>query len=330
VSLRKRLHHALHRIAHYANPVTHIKAAIHLTTRAVRFTERQARKDVRTVERAGHFTERQARKDYIKFNRVTASVVQVVTPIIAFVAELVPVFGLVLGPVVAGLGALVARVSDSVALRSQGVTGLHNRQLARGKERRTLKYGLYGSAAGGLASAAGLSLASGADSAEAGIDASAATTSQPTISASGAPNVGGEVSLQGAGQDVLPSVASNTVGAGLKAAEAGTDASTGILGTGVTWSQVGAVASPLVTVAQSVLKSLGIGTPKPAGQQQPGAQLVGSGSGGTEGTGDTSAGGPLGALADDLAGLPLPVKLGAAALGAGVVVYALTQGRKAA
>lgn len=269
--------HLVKRARHYLDPRTQIKAAVHVTQRAAYYSN--PRTQIRAAERAAHFTERQARKDYIKFNRVTAFIAPVVTPILAFVAELVPGFGLVLGPIIAFAGAVIARLSDSVALRSQGVTGHANSQRARGKQNRTLKYGLYGSAAGGLASAAGLSLSS-------------AATAAP--SASAAPSAPGS----------------------------------GILGTGITWGNVGSVLSPVISLAPTVLKYFGIGVPKPAEQAPPaGSYGVGSGGSGAEGTGNVGAEGPLGELANNLAGLPLPIKLGAAAVGLGVVVMAFTKGK---
>lgn len=333
------LSHAFKRILHYANPVTAVKAQVHQVERAAHFTERSVQQQVRALEGAGHFVERQAKKDYIKFNRITAYIAPVVTPILAFIGELVPVIGIVLGPILSGLGALLARFSDSVALRSQGVTGLHNRQMARGKERRTFQYGLYGSAAGGLASAAGLdpfSVSSPAVDTTQALAGEAGQVNDAAVGASAPPvtpvnAASGQPELApGAVNEAGQPLSISSKGAGITAASTSTDAGTGILGTGITWGQIGNVVSPIISLVPNALKIFGIGVPKPS--PAPGSQLSGGGAGGgggSEGTGDTS-GGPLGALAEDLAGLPLPVKLAAGALGLGVVAFAFTKGRKAA
>lgn len=316
---RKRLRHAVHRAVQHLNPANHIRTVAHVAQRVAHYAnprvhlealKRAANFTGRSVERQAHFVERQAKKDYIKFNRVTSYIAPVVTPVLAFVGELIPVVGLVLGPVISFAGAAIARVSTGVALRSKGVTGLENRQRSRGKQNRTLKYGLFGSALGGIASAFGL-----------GLTSASATAATPANAASGAPTAAAPATT-----NAVTNVTAATTGASTTAA-----ASSGILGTGITWSQIGSVLAPLLSVAPTLLKFLGIGQAKPAGQPAEG-QVVGSGGGsGTEGTGNTGAeAGPLGALSSDLAGLPLPVKLGAVALGAGLVALAFQKGKKVA
>jgi hypothetical protein len=156
------------------------------------------------------------------------------------------------------------------------------------------------------------------------VGASEAASAAPSIAANGSPIVT-SVSLEGAGADILPTVAGNTAQLGLTAGATSAELGSGILGTGITWGQVGTVLQSTISIVPSVLKQLGIGVPKPA-PQSGGVQLVGgagdAGGGGAEGTGNVGAEGPLGPLLDGLSGLPLPIKIGAALLGLGGVALA--------
>lgn len=324
--------HAVGRIGHYLDPRTAAAAQAHLAERAAHYAD--PRTQYHALVEAAHFTARQARKDYVLSSKITAKAAKIITPLLAFVASFVPIFGLILGPILAAAGALIERLTASVSLRARGVTGLENRQRSRNEEKRVFEYGMYGSAVGALTSAAtGVTLTAATASAQ-------AASSTPAVAATGAPmvptvdegaeilaNVKTAVSPGVYAASTSPNFAAEALPVGTALKEASTVAAGGILGTGITASQLLNTATSIVPKLVSAL------SPKPIGGPSGGSALAfpaGAGTG-AEGTGDTGTGeGPLGAFGDTLTRLPLPVKLLGFVFGAGVTVYAFNKGRKAA
>lgn len=345
--------HVFKRIGHYLDPRTHIKQL----ERAARFHER-------VVEDAAHFAAREARKEYVGASKVFAVAAKIVTPILAAVASFIPILGIVLGPILAGLGALIQRFSSAVALRAKGIKGLRNRQLSRSAERRTFKYGLVGAAIGsfvsGILAIVGVGASAGVAASEAGATGAvqagsesaataAAASAAPAVETAGeATAVGGASAAAGTAPAVgefasagpyalgtevatvqtanTAAEISNVAAAGVRGALAqpglaeAAGAGSGILGTGITWKQVGAA----ITAALPFLKNL---FGPQAGGQNSLARGPGAGSGGDGSGGDTSGGGDL---LDTLSGLPLWLKLGAGVVGAGALALGLRKKKEKA
>lgn len=307
------------KVKHYADPRTHIKAAVSAHTHAAKAASHAAHRvaafHARAVKGAAHFAERQARKDYVKGMRWTESVVQVVTPVLAAVANVIPVVGWIVGPVIAYAGSWIARLSSSVTLRDKGVVGLDNRQRSRGKQQRTLKYGMIGSAVGGILSLFGIGFSAAETAAEAGganIGAGAGAGSGVEYGAT----VGAQTGIGAfpAAQTTAALVSSTTA------------ASSGILGTGISWSQVGSVLTGALPFVSKYIPGVS-GVQQKAGVVDPASLQAGPG--GTEGTGDASAD-EGGGIAAALEGLPLPVKLAAAVGGLGLAAWAFTSKKRKA
>lgn len=329
------------RLKHYLDPRTAFKSFVGLHKSAIDFTKREAK------------------KDYIRSSRVASKSAKIVTPILAAVASFIPIFGVILGPILAGLGALISRFASAVTLRQHGVKGLENRQLSRNQERRTFKFGLIGAAIGsfisgilsviGVGASAATTAATGSEAASAGapvasVDIPSTVESIPyegatenastlaggvkpvvqpaieTASQTGAPgivDVTESPSLQvGTGEVVQTSpeqaVQTSLQQPGLKTSVA--------VGGGNFLTDAGKF---LANLGPSILKALG---GKGSTQGAPAGGSPGAGGGGEPGgpSGDT------GGLLDSISGLPLPVKLAAGALGAGILFFGLRGNRKAA
>lgn len=312
---------------HYLDPRTHVKAL-----QSALKHQRQAFGRFRAFQR------RAVSRDNIKdIGRNVARVETKFMPYVIGVAAgvLSFVFTPLLGAALTLISAPIARAQGATAARDKGYKGREARERGRDKRDQTILLGSIGTTAGALTSLAVAALSApavaapaaegGAVAAGAGAGASGAGAGvAPVQSAAelGLYATAEESAKAAVGFSALPAGAADP-GAAVAAAEAARGGSSFLADA---WNVVkggaeivGKAAPTILQFAQQLLK-------RPGGAVDPNA--TGGAGSGAEGTGDVGAEGDI---FDDVAGLPLWVKLGAGGVGAGLVYVALRKkGRVAA
>jgi hypothetical protein len=319
------------KLKHYIDPRTHLNAVKSAAKKSVAYHKRafsaarnyhaRAFAGVRDFHKRSFdgvrdFAKRATSRDNIKnigrgLSRVMTKIGPYVAGVVTFVVSVffTPVVGALLAAAFGGMG----RYHGAAAARDKGAHGSEARQAGRRTRDRVWIAGAVGVTAGVATSAVvGAAAASAAaPAATAGAEAGAIAAEAAATAAAG--GIGGVGAGAAAGATAGAAAAATAGGAGLLATVGA------ILST--TFS-VGGAALPFV---QQLFPQL-FGAPKESQQR---VTDMGYGSGGgaagsAEGTGEVGAGG----LMDEIAALPMPIKVGAAALGAGALWYAFK--RKAA
>lgn len=297
------------KIGHYADPRTHVAAV------------RSAVKHTVTVQkRVLNFNRRVVSGENLKNigRRVSVYESMIAPYLTAAVSFVVSIFFTPLaGEAVAGASAGIARYKGATAARAEGKHGADARREGAKLRNKVFELGSLGSTAGALTSVAIGALAT-APTVAAGVS-EAVPTNVVQLSGDAVPQLlagpsieplaasGAAPSVTGGGDSLLGSVWSGT-----KAVAGGV-------------YDVGKAVIPFAAqIAPTIMKLL---NPAPPAKDAKASGGGGAGDGGAAGTGDV---GTLGGIADGIAGLPLVVKLGAAAAGAGLIYVALRKKGRAA